>query len=214
MIKKLRDPVSGLTHFFAARLAAPGVVLLLALSWGDPARQVTLLLYGIGLMMMFGSSAAYHMIQARPKVVLALRKLDHAAIYIMIAGSYTPVCFHYLSGGWRTGMLITIWALALIGIGVKMFVIQAPRWLTAGIYLLMGWLALIAIGQIVQLMPGPALAWLIAGGLFFTIGAVIYVTKWPDFVPNVFGFHEVWHIFVILGGVSHFILIAAFIAPA
>lgn len=214
LFKKLREPVSGLTHLAAALLAVPGVVLLLLLSRGDIAKQLTLLLYGLGLVLMFSSSASYHLVQSTPRVILGLRKLDHAAIYVMIAGTYTPVCFYYLTGAWRWSLLATIWFLALVGIGVKLFVIKAPRWVTAGIYLVMGWLAIVAIQDILLRMPPPAVAWLLAGGIFFTLGAVIYIIKWPNLFPKVFGFHELWHIFVILGGLSHFIMIAAFIAPA
>lgn len=213
MFKKFREPVNGLTHLVAAALALLGVFLLLYLSRGDLVKQLILLLYGLSLVLMFGSSATYHLVQSTPKVQLALRKLDHSAIYLLIAGTYTPVCFHYLTGAWRWGILATIWLMALAGIGVKLFVIKAPRWITAGIYLIMGWMAIIAIKEILLLMPPAALAWLLAGGIFFTVGAVIYILKWPDIFPQVFGFHEIWHIFVILGGLSHFILIAAFIAP-
>lgn len=212
MFSKLREPVNGLTHLGAALLAIPGVALLLFLSQGDPAKQLTLLLYGLGLVLMFSSSAAYHLVQSTPRIMLRLRKFDHSAIYLMIAGTYTPVCYQYLSGTWRWGLLATIWLLAFAGIGVKLFVIKAPRWVTAGIYLVMGWLAVVAIQEILRLMPVPAIAWLLAGGIFFTLGAIIYIAKWPNLLPRVLGFHEIWHIFVILGGLSHYILMAAYIA--
>ena len=212
MFRKLREPVNGLTHLGAALLALPGVALLLFLSQGDLAKQLTLLLYGLGLVLMFSSSATYHLVQSTPRIMLRLRKVDHSAIYLMIAGTYTPICYHYLSGAWRWGLLATIWVLAIAGIGIKLFVIKAPRWVTAGIYLIMGWLAIIAIQEILQQMPPAAIGWLLAGGIFFTLGAIIYITKWPNLLPKVFGFHEIWHIFVILGGLSHFIMIAAYIA--
>ena len=142
-----------------------------------------------------------------------LRKLDHTAIYALIAGTYTPICLHFFSGFWAWGMLVIIWGLALAGIVVKLFVIKAPRWLTAGIYLVMGWLSLMAIRQMLLFMPVGALVCLLLGGLFFTVGAVVYILKKPDFFPGIFGFHEIWHIFVILGCLSHFILIAAYVAP-
>jgi hemolysin III len=162
---------------------------------------------------MFSSSAAYHLVKSKPQVIQALRKLDHSAIYLLIAGTYTPVCLHFFSGAWRWGMLGTVWGMALVGIVVKLFVINAPRWLTAGVYLLMGWLAVLAIQPMLAGIPPAALVWLLLGGLFFTIGAVIYITRRFNFVPGVFGFHEVWHIFVIMGCLSHFILIAAYVAP-
>ena len=213
MVKRLREPVNGLTHLIAAAFAGIGLIVLLVLGRGNVPKQVALLLYGVSLVLMFSASATYHLVKSGPRASLLLRKLDHSSIYLLIAGTYTPICLHFFTGFWRWGMLAIIWSIALVGIGVKVFVINAPRWLNAGIYLLMGWLALLGVKQILLSMPSLAVMWLVAGGLFFTVGAIIYIFKWPDFFPGVFGFHEVWHIFVILGCLSHFILIAAYVAP-
>ena len=110
-------------------------------------------------------------------------------------------------------MVAVIWSLAVVGVAVKLFVIRAPRWLTAGVYLFMGWLSVSAAREIVTPLPPAALVWLLLGGLFFTAGAVIYILKQPNPWPGVFGFHEVWHIFVILGAFSHFVMIAGWVAP-
>jgi hemolysin III len=190
-----------------------GLAALLWLGRSSLAKEISLLIYGLSLVLMFSASSAYHLIQSNARVVQWLRKLDHSAIYVLIAGTYTPICLHFFDGFWRWGMLGIIWGMALIGVTVKLFVIKAPRWITAGVYLIMGWLSIAAIQEMVRAIPVGALVWLFAGGLFFTIGAIIYVTKKLDFVPGVFGFHEVWHIFVILGCASHFIVIAAFVAP-
>ncbi len=213
MLNKLREPVNGLTHLGAAMAAALGTAVLLYVGRDSVIKQVSLLVYGISVVLMFAASGAYHLIKTKPLVTRLLRTLDHAAIYLVIAGTYTPICLHFFSGFWQWGLLGIIWFMAIVGIGVKVFSINAPRWLTAGIYLLMGWLSLIAIKEILLAMPINALIWLFLGGFFFTIGAVVYVTKKPDFYPRVFGFHELWHIFVILGCLCHFIVIAAFVAP-
>ena len=176
-------------------------------------KEISLTVYGVSLILMFTASAAYHMIKARPQVMKSLRKLDHSSIYLLIAGTYTPICLHYFSGFWQWGMVALIWGLAIAGISVKLVFINAPRWLTAGIYLLMGWLALFGVKEIFTTMPVWAWIWLLMGGLFFTLGAIVYITKKLDFFPGVFGFHEVWHIFVILGCLCHFIIMVAFIAP-
>jgi hemolysin III len=210
---KFRDPVSGLTHFFSAILAVAGMIVLLFLGRGEPDKEIGLFVYGLSLILMLSASAAYHLVNARPAVLIWLRKMDHTAIYLLIAGTYTPVCMYYFTGFWRSGFLAIIWGMALVGIIVKLFVIRAPRWVTAGIYLLMGWLSILAVREILNRMPAPALFWLALGGLAYTAGAVVYILKKPDFIPGVFGFHEVWHIFVILGCLAHFILIAVFIAP-
>ena len=212
MLKKFRDPVSGLTHLGAAVAAAFGLGLLLFLGRDSLAKEISLAIYGVSLVLMFGASATYHLIKAKPQVVLVFRKLDHSAIYLLIAGTYTPICLNFFHGFWQWGLLALIWSMALVGIAIKVFIINAPRWISAGIYLLMGWLSLSAIQEILRVMPAGALVWLFLGGVFFTLGAVVYVIKKPDFFPQVFGFHEVWHIFVILGCLCHYIVIAAFVA--
>ena len=213
MLKKLREPVNGLTHLGAAIAAALGLVGLWIIGRGSVLKEISLTVYGVSLILMFTASATYHMVKARPQVMKSLRKLDHSSIYLLIAGTYTPICLHYFSGFWQWGMVILIWALAIAGISTKFVMINAPRWLTAGIYLLMGWLALFGVKEIFTSMPVWAWIWLLLGGMFFTLGAIVYITKKLDFFPGVFGFHEVWHIFVIMGCLCHFIIMIAFIAP-
>ena len=214
MFSKMREPVNGLTHLFAAIVALIGLVILIILGWGDPGRVLSLAVYGVSLVLLFSASASYHLINASPQAAQRLRKFDHSAIYLLIAGTYTPICFNMFDGFWKWGLLGIVWALALVGIGVKLFIIKAPRWLTAGVYVLMGWLGMFAIREMLAFLPVGALAWLLAGGIVFTLGAVVYVTKIPNFVPGKFGFHEVWHIFVILGALAHFIMIAVYVVPS
>lgn len=209
----LREPVSGLTHLGAAVAALIGLIVLLVVGRGNPMKEVALLIYGLSLILLLSASAAYHLVNSSPRVVGWLRKLDHSAIYLLIAGTYTPICLYFFTGFWRWGILLIVWTMAVVGVGVKLFVIRAPRWVTAGVYLVMGWLSIFAIGEIVKNMPAGAIAWLVAGGLMFSLGAIIYIFKKPDPWPGVFGFHEIWHIFVILGCLAHFILIAAYVAP-
>ncbi len=213
MLKGMREPVNGLTHFGAALAALAGLVVLLRLSGDDPLKQRSLLVYGASLVLMFSASAAYHLIPGPARRLQLLRKVDHAAIYVLIAGTYTPLAANQFSGFWRWGLMSVIWGLALLGILAKVFWINAPRGLSAGIYLGMGWFALLAIGEMLRVLPLGALAWLLAGGLAYTLGAVVYITKRLDFVPGAFGFHEVWHLFVMLGALCHFILILLYVAP-
>jgi hemolysin III len=213
MLNKLREPVNGLTHFFAAIVAALGLVLLIVLGWNNVIKEISLSVYGLSLILLFAASATYHMVKAQPGVIALLRKFDHSAIFLLIAGTYTPFCMLMFTGFWKWGLLIIIWLLALIGIVVKMLVVNAPRWLHAGVYIAMGWLCMGAIGEMLRVLPAGAIIFLITGGVIYTLGAIIYITKALDFLPGKFGFHEVWHIFVILGAVAHFIAIAAYIAP-
>lgn len=213
MLAKPREPVNGQTHFFAAIVAAIGLIALVVLGWHSFAKEVSLSIYGASLILLFAASSTYHMVNARPKIIEILRKLDHSAIYLLIAGTYTPFCVIMFAGFWKWGLLAIIWSLAVIGIITKMFIIKAPRWLTAGVYIMMGWLCLAAIEEMLQVLPIGAMAWLVIGGVVYTLGAVVYITKTFNFFPGKFGFHEVWHIFVILGALAHFISIAVYIAP-
>lgn len=213
-MKRFRDPVSGFTHLGAAIAAFIGLGLLLIIARENLWKQFSLMVYGFSLTLMFSASAAYHLPKARPQVILWLRKLDHAAIYLLIAGTYTPICLNLFTGFWKWGMLAIVWSFALIGILIKMFFINSPRWASAAVYMIMGWLAVIAMGEIITTMPAGAIFWLVAGGLVFSLGAVVYATKIMNFKPGVFGFHESWHIFVILGCLCHFILIAIYVAPS
>ncbi len=212
MPKRLREPVNGLTHLFAALASAIGMVGLIIVGRDNAFKLISLLVYATSLVFMFSASATYHLVQGGARLGRILRKLDHTSIYLLIAGTYTPICLHFFTGFWQWGIVTIIWTLAAVGIAVKLFMMNAPRWVSAGTYLLMGWLCLIAVQEMLSVMPVGALVWLALGGIAFTIGAVIYVTKKPDFFPGTFGFHEVWHIFVILGCLCHFILIAAFVA--
>ncbi|MBE7535262.1 MAG: hemolysin III family protein [Anaerolineales bacterium] len=207
MLKKLREPVNSLTHWAGAALALAGLIALLIVGWDTPAKIVSLAIYGVSLIVMFSASATYHMVRVKDKALEAFRKVDHAAIYLLIAGTYTPFCVNAFEGFWKWGMLTIIWSLAAIGIIVKVFYIRAPRWLNAGIYLVMGWFALAAAGQMLAALPAWALTWLIVGGVLYTLGAIVYITKIFNFKPGVFGFHEVWHIFVLLAAAAHYVAV-------
>ncbi|MBN2387404.1 MAG: hemolysin III family protein [Anaerolineales bacterium] len=206
MLSKLREPVSGLTHLGGAMAAFFGQIALLVVGWSGTVKLVSVLIYGLSLMVLFAASATYHLTRARPKVIEILRKIDHSAIYLLIAGTYTPFCLNILSGTWRWGLLAVIWTIAAIGILVKVFYIRAPRWLSAGFYVLMGWLGLIAAPQL-AVLPAVSLTWLVIGGVVYTLGAVVYATRTLNFVPGKFGFHEVWHIFVLVGALAHFVAV-------
>ncbi|HCS39869.1 MAG TPA: hemolysin [Anaerolineaceae bacterium] len=212
MISKFRDPVSGLIHLFSALLALVGLVLLLVLTNGQGLKQLSMGIYGVSLVTLFTASAVYHLAYPAESALLKLRKFDHSAIYVLIAGTYTPILINFFSGFLRWGFLALIWGIALAGVIVKLFVINAPRWVTAGVYLVMGWMAVLIVKPMLQSMPPAALWWMLAGGLTYSIGAVIYITKKLDLWPGIFGFHEVWHVFVSLAALCHFVMIFRYIA--
>ncbi|MBN1303715.1 MAG: hemolysin III family protein [Anaerolineales bacterium] len=213
MLAKLREPISGLTHLGGAVAAFIGQIAMLIIGWDGTAKIVSILIYTSSLIGLFAASAVYHLVKARPKVVEVLRKVDHSAIYLLIAGTYTPICVNAFTGFWKWGLLAIIWTLAAVGILVKVFVIRAPRWLTAGVYVVMGWLCLAAIGEMMARLPVFVLIWLLIGGVIYTLGALVYITRCLDFWPGTFGFHEVWHIFVLLGALAHFIAVMGVIWP-
>lgn len=209
-----KEPVSGLTHVASALLALVGLGVLL---WASPPNwpaRLALLAYGLSLVLLFSASSTYHLVKTTPARELLLRKLDHTAIFLLIAGTYTPVCAIVLTGAWRWGLLAVIWTLAAAGIGFKFAFMRAPRWLSVVIYVSMGWLGVIGLQPLFQALPLAGIGWLLAGGLLYTAGAVVYGTKRLDFFPGVFGFHEVWHLFVSAASAAHFVFVLAYVVPA
>jgi hemolysin III len=207
MLSRMREPVSGLTHLGGAIAAFIAVIALLVLGKADGIKLLSLSIYGLSLVALFSASAAYHLIQTNSRINQVLRKLDHSAIYLLIAGTYTPFCVLAFKGFFHWGLLVSVWLFALVGIIVKIFYVKAPRWLNATIYVVMGWLGISAAGQVTSVLPMIVLVWLTVGGVIYTLGAIVYSTKIFNFYPGKFGFHEVWHIFVLLGATAHFISI-------
>ena len=166
--------------------------------------RIAFIIYGITVFLMFGSSATYHSVQVSFQKEELFRMIDHIMIYVVIAGSYTPICAIALEGEWRLGMLLGVWILAVAGILKKILWLNAPRWFSTGLYLLMGWLCVIIFPQIWDVVPKVFSYWIIIGGLFYTIGAIIYTLQKPNPAPSWFGYHGIWHLFVMGGVFSHF----------
>ena len=209
-----REPVSSFTHFIGAIFFAAATVLLvlktlLDAQWSIPI-LVGIILFGCSLVALYSASSIYHFFSGSQKTLLMLRKLDHAMIYVLIAGSYTPVLLKYLAGleGWI--FTIAMWLCATIGIIIKLCWFSAPRWLQTLLYLIMGWAILFDL-SIFQEMTGMAFFLLAAGGVSYTVGGLIYMMKKPNLSAG-FGFHEVFHIFVLLGSLFHFLMIFFYVA--
>jgi hemolysin III len=207
LLSKFNEPVNGFTHLLGAVVSAIGLLALIVIGWNDSGMVISVIIYGFSLIAMFSASAAYHLLKERPKVQQTLRKLDHSAIFLLIAGTYTPFCMIAFTGFWRWGLFAIIWGIAIVGIVVKIISIRAPRWANALIYVIMGWLCVMAAPQMPSVLPVNVIIWLVIGGVIYTLGAVVYATKIFNFVPGKFGFHEVWHIFVLFGALAHFISI-------
>lgn len=213
--KILREPVNGLTHLAGGVLAVAGLVVLLvgAAGAGRPDQLVAFGVFGSSLIVLYTASALYHLLPLSPAGVARLRRLDHMSIFALIAGTYTPFCLLVLEGGWRWGLLGLIWGLALGGVLIKLFWMDAPRWLSVLIYLGMGWIAVIAGPQLFRTLPAGGIAWVLAGGLIYSAGALVYGLKRPNPAPGIFGFHELWHLFVLAGSACHFWAVLEYVAP-
>ncbi len=173
-----------------------------AINQGDMVRLIAVGVFGVSMVALYTSSGLYHYFRVSEKATLRLRKLDHSMIYVLIAGTYTPFCLLALEGASQWTLLVGIWFLAVAGIVMKMLWMSAPRWLSTVFYLLMGWIAVFSIPR--MQLSEEALFWTVAGGVAYSVGAVIYIIKKPDPIPNVFGFHEIWHIWVMAGTFCHF----------
>ena len=217
--KEVRDPYDGLrpwsaiTHGVGAVLAVLGTVLLavrsvLAGSW---LHLAVFLIYGLSMICLYTASTLYHCVNTTPAKRIALRKYDHCSIYLLIAGSYTPICATVLLGDGGIPPLSVIWALAFAGIILTIAKLEIPRWLTSVIYLFMGWLSLAAIVPLARLMPVAGMVWLVLGGVLYTVGGVLYAVKWPGRNNPRFGCHEIFHVFILLGSVCHFVLMYQYV---
>ena len=201
-------PWSAITHGAGAALGIVASALLLtrAVQLGGRLRIIVFAIYCASMLALYTASTLYHSINTSVKGRMALRRLDHASICLLIAGSYTPVCLLCLKGwlGWtRFGR---IWAMAVAGIALAIVWIMAPRWLTAGVYLAMGWLAILAVYPLSQALVPRGMALLLAGGLLYTAGGILYALKWPGREAPRFGCHEIFHLFILAGSLCHFLM--------
>lgn len=213
--KKLREPVSGLTHLLGVLLSIIGLILLVfqAVQSGNLTHILAFSIYGISLILLYLASSLYHLLPVSEKAIIRLKKFDHMMIYVLIAGTFTPFTLIALHGEMKWGLFTTVWVLAFIGIIVKLLWINAPRWLSTSFYLGMGWLGVVMFPELIHRFSIDGVYWIALGGLFYTVGAVIYAIKKPDPFPKIFGFHEIWHIFVLLGSFCHFWSIYVYLSP-
>lgn len=197
----------GRIHQVAFFVSIPAGAALVALADGW-APRIAAAIYALSLVAVFGSSAAYHRGNWDPAALRRMKRLDHSMIFVLIAGSYTPIALLVLHGPWTIVILSIIWAAAVAGIILKLIRIDGFTVLTATLYMAMGWLALIALPQLLREMPVSALALTVVGGLLYTVGAIVFAVRRPDPSPAVFGYHEVWHAFMAAAAACHFAMIS------
>jgi hemolysin III len=200
---RARGPVSGYLHLAGLVLAAIGGLVLLSRA-GGAAALVTVGVYTACVIALFAASSAYHLAPADEATIARLRKLDHGAIFLMIAGTCTPVFFRAFDGAVRVAMLATIWGIAAAGIVLRLVWMGAPRAVYTIVYVAMGWLVVVQGTRAWAALSAPVVTLIVAGGLTYTAGAVVYALKRPDPLPDVFGFHEIWHVFVLVGSALHY----------
>ncbi len=214
MKSQVREPINTYTHLGGALLFLIGTIILFTIASLKEILNLKAILsitiFGSSLVALYATSGIYHMANVEASQLVKLKKLDHAMIFILIAGSYTPFCLYGLNGIWQWAFLTVIWFLAISGITMKIFWINMPRVLSTSMYVLMGWLAVIAIKPLHAVLSQGAFLYLLLGGIMYTIGGVIYAIKKPNISKN-FGFHELFHIFCLLGSGCHYYALAKYI---
>ena len=215
--KHIKDPGSAITHFIGMLMAIFAAVPLLIKAASEPGRIyiISLAIYAASLILLYAASTTYHTFDISEKVNTVLKKIDHMMISVLIAGSYTPVCLIVLRG--RTGLILLtiVWSIAIAGILIKAFWVYCPKWVSSVLYIGMGWTCVLAFTQILNNMSPAAFGWLLAGGIIYTVGGVIYALKLPIFDNRHknFGSHEIFHLSVMGRSVCHFVVMYAFLLP-
>lgn len=213
--KHIKDPGSAITHFIGMLMAIFAAVPLLIKAAHEPEKIyiISIAVYAASLILLYAASTTYHTFNRSKRINTILKKVDHMMISVLIAGSYTPICLLVLKG--KTGIILLsiVWGIAIVGILIKAFWIYCPKWISSVLYIGMGWTCVLAFTRILNAMSPAAFGWLLAGGLIYTIGGVIYALKLPVFNNRHknFGSHEIFHLFVMGGSACHFIVMYAFI---
>lgn len=215
-IKKIKDPGSAITHFIGVLMAvfAASPLLIKAAKEPDAIHIIALSIFIISMILLYTASTLYHTFNLSPKVNLILKKFDHMMIFVLIAGTYTPICLIVLSGKVGIILLLIIWSVALLGICLKAFWVHCPKWVSSVIYIAMGWMCVLSFTQLTNALPKSGFMWLLGGGIIYTIGGVIYALKLPIFNNRhkYFGSHEIFHLFCLGGSFCHFMLMYQFVA--
>lgn len=204
MFARVREPINSLTHFMGFLAGIPLLFIMIDMSKKASLNVLAFAVFGISLLLLYGASSVYHAIIASKEKIAFWRKIDHMMIFVLIAGTYTPICATVLTGAWRIGLLIGIWGFAAFGIILKIF-FNVPRWVSTAIYVIMGWMAVFAFFPLIKALPLGGIALLVLGGLTYTAGAVIYALRPSNINIAGLGFHEIFHLFVLGGSLFHVI---------
>lgn len=213
---KIKDPGSALSHFIGMLMAifAATPLIIRALRAPDTIHVISLSIFIVSMILLYAASTTYHTFNVSPHINKVLKKIDHCMIFILIAGSYTPICLVVLNGTTGYILLAVVWSIAILGIVFKLCWVTCPKWISSVLYIAMGWVCVLAFTQILNALPQAAFNWLLAGGIIYTAGGIIYALKLPIFNSRhkYFGSHEIFHLFVIGGSICHFIMMFKYIA--
>lgn len=216
MTIKIKDPGSAITHFIGMMMAifASTPLLIKAARQPDKIHMIALGIFITSMILLYAASTLYHTLDLSPEANKLLKKMDHMMIFVLIAGTYTPICLIALPQPVGLWLLVLVWGIAFVGIIVKLFWITCPKWFSSVLYIGMGWTCVLAFTQILNSLSGAAFGWLLAGGIIYTIGGIIYALKLPIFNAKHknFGSHEIFHLFVMGGSICHFIVMYVFVA--
>lgn len=215
--KHIKDPGSAITHFIGMLMAIFAAVPLLIKAAHEPGHLylTALTIYAASLILLYAASTTYHTVDISEKVNTILKKIDHMMISVLIAGTYTPICLLVLDRKTGIPLLLLVWGIAIAGILIKAFWVYCPKWFSSVLYICMGWTCVLAFTQILNALSPAAFGWLLAGGIIYTIGGIIYALKLPIFNNRHknFGSHEIFHLFVMAGSACHFIVMYTYLLP-
>lgn len=209
----MQNPVRGFLHGAAAIASVVGLVVLIVRTIDEPARMVSMIVFGASMIALYTTSALYHSVNWGERWKARLQRLDHTMIFLLVAGSYTPFAVNLLDGAWRISTLVIVWSAFAIGAVERIVFHRARTWFTVTLATLMGWFAVIPLPAMAERLGTSAIWLLFAGGLTYTVGMVAFATRRPRLFPRVFSYHEVFHVFVVGGSLFHFFLVLRYLAP-
>ena len=213
MLGKMRNPVRGFMDATAALASVVALVVLIVLTTDDTPRMVSMIVYALSLTALYTTSSLYHSIPWRPEWRQRMQRMDHSMIFLLVAGSFTPIAFNVLDGAWRVSVLAVVWSVAIVGVTQKIIWPKVKPWFSITLQTTLGWFAVVPFVELVRRLSGGALILISAGGILYTSGMVLFTMKRPRLAPRVFSYHEVWHVFVISASVLHFLAVLIYVVP-
>lgn len=213
MLGKMLNPVRGFMDATAAVASLAALVVLVVLTAHDLPRMLSMIVYSLSLVALYTTSALYHSIPWRPRWKQRMQRLDHSMIFVLVAGSFTPIAFNVLDGAWRVTVLAVVWAVAVVGVVQKVVWPRVRQWFSVTLQTSLGWFVLVPFLELVRRLSGGAIILIAASGILYTIGMILFTMRRPRFAPRVFSYHEVFHVFVISASLLHFLAVLIYVVP-